>query len=288
MDKPIILVTGADGQLGSELRVLSADYPAFDFKFVTRKDLSITDENAVKEFFTSLKPAYCVNCAAYTAVDKAESEKELAFLVNGNAPGLLAAASRAHGAGFIHVSTDYVFNGNATEPYREEDAVDPVNLYGESKRLGEELVNKSNNDSIIIRTSWVYSSFGNNFVKTMMRLMKDRKVLGVVNDQYGSPTYAADLADAILKIINSGKWTPGFYHYSNEGIISWFDFAVAIQRLSASLCEVNPIPTSSYPTPARRPGYSIFSKEKIKEIYQIEVPQWEESLKLCMQKIAQN
>jgi dTDP-4-dehydrorhamnose reductase len=165
--------------------------------------------------------------------------------------------------------------------------VDPVNLYGESKRLGEELASKSNNDSIIIRTSWVYSSFGNNFVKTMMRLMKDRKVLGVVNDQFGSPTYAADLAAAILKIIVSGKWSPGFYHYSNEGMISWFDFAVAIQKLSGSLCEVNPIPTSSYPTPARRPGYSVFSKDKIREIYQVEVPLWEESLKLCMEKIAQ-
>jgi dTDP-4-dehydrorhamnose reductase len=285
MEKPKILITGADGQLGSEFKVLSTAYPDFEFTFLSRKELSITDETAINDFFASLKPHYCVNCAAYTAVDRAESEKDLAFLVNGKAPGLLASASRTNGTKLIHISTDYVFNGNATEPYHEEDNVDPVNLYGQSKRMGEELVRESNAESIIIRTSWVYSSFGNNFVKTMMRLMKEREVLGVVNDQFGSPTYAADLAQAVMTIIGSGKWAPGIYHYSNEGSISWFDFAVEIRNLIHSPCQVNPISTSSYPTPAKRPGYSVFRKDKIKEVYEINIPSWEESLKGCIAKL---
>lgn len=280
-----IIVTGANGQLGSEIKVLTETFPEYEFIFFSRSELAIDDEAAVIEKFTELSPAYCINCAAYTAVDKAEHEQEQAFRINGWATGILARASKESGAKFIHISTDYVFNGNATAPYLENDPVEPVNLYGASKLKGEELAMENNPESIIIRTSWVYSSFGANFVKTMMRLMKDREKLGVVSDQQGTPTYAADLAIAILKIINSGNWEPGIYHYSNDGAITWFDFATAIRDLTHSKCEVNPITTAQFPTPAKRPGYSVFDKGKIKSVYGLSIPDWKYSLSNCIEKL---
>ena len=280
-----IIVTGANGQLGSELRVLSETYPEYEFFFFSRSELAIDDEKSVQALFAKIQPSFCINCAAYTAVDKAENEQEMAFRINGWSTGVLAAACKANNARFIHISTDYVFNGNATRPYLEEDQVEPVNLYGASKLNGEELAVKNCPDSIIIRTSWVYSSFGANFVKTMIRLMKDRESLGVVNDQQGSPTYAADLAIVIMKIIGSGTWVPGIYHYSNEGIITWFDFASEINQLIESDCKVNPITTAQFPTPARRPAYSVFNTAKIKSTFQVQIPDWKYSLRTCIAKL---
>ena len=285
--KPIILVTGANGQVGRELRESAKDYPAYNFIFLIKEDLPIHDREKVEQYFYLHKPQYCLNCAAYTAVDKAESENDLAFQINGEATGVLAEVCQRLGTKFVHISTDYVFNGTASVPYLEDDAVDPVNAYGASKLLGEQLALKHNPDSIVIRTSWVYSEFGNNFVKTMMRLMKDRKSINVVADQSGSPTYAADLAKAMLEIVGSGKWVGGIFNYSNEGVITWHQFAEAIRDLTGSDCDVHPIPSSSYPTPARRPDYSVLDKSKIKTAYQLEIPHWHTSLAACVQKLQQ-
>ncbi len=291
MAKPVILVTGANGQLGREIQALSVFFPQFEFVFPGRELLSIDNTEQVQAYFKNVLPAFCINCAAYTAVDKAETDKEMAMLINGTAVGTLAAVCKAYKTRLIHISTDYVFDGTASVPYKEDDATKPVNYYGASKREGEVLCLKNDSESIIIRTSWVYSVYGNNFVKTMMRLMKERESLNVVSDQVGSPTYAADLAKAILTIIaenaESGKWKAGIYHYSNAGVISWYDFAATIKRLTESNCAVNPIPTSSYPTPAKRPSYSVMSKEKIKSVYNIEPPGWESSLVKCLNLLKQ-
>jgi dTDP-4-dehydrorhamnose reductase len=280
-----IIVTGSNGQLGSELKALSTLYPEFDFIFFNRNTLPITDKAALQKSFRLHQPQYFINCAAYTAVDKAEEEKEIAFEINGTAVGTIAALCKQNNCRLIHISTDYVFNGRGKEPLKENDEVDPVNAYGESKLLGEQLALKTNPDSVIIRTSWVYSSYGKNFVKTMMRLMNDRESIGVVNDQVGSPTYAADLAGAILQIIRSGKWAPGIYHYSNEGLISWFDFAREIKVLINSTCIVNPITTVQFPTPARRPAYSGLDKTKIQNSFGLPLKDWKESLEICIGKI---
>lgn len=285
MSKPKIIVTGANGQLGNEILASSAFYPEFEFLFLSKEALNIYEIDALESYFQSQKPQYCINCAAYTAVDRAESEKEIAFRINGEAAGLLANVCNAFNTKFIHISTDYVFNGTASAPYKEEDEIDPVNAYGASKLKGEEMVMKHNKSSIIIRTSWVYSEFGNNFVKTMMRLMKTKEKISVVNDQYGSPTYAADLARTIISIIRSSDWVPGIYHYSNEGVITWYNFAVAIKELTASNCQIIPIPTAEYPTPAKRPGYSVFDTGKIRSVYSITIPQWKESLRTCISLI---
>lgn len=287
MSNPVILITGANGQLGSELRALQSRYPGYRFAGTDRHELPVQDEAAVNSWFAANKPACCINAAAYTAVDKAETNQEEAYDINAKATGILAAACAAHGTKFIHVSTDYVFNGSSAEPYTEDQPTDPINVYGASKLKGEELAMQQNPDSIIIRTAWVYSEFGNNFVKTMLRLMKERDSLNVVSDQVGAPTYAADLAAAIMQIIDGGKWASGIYHYSNQGRISWYDFAVAIRDLSQLSCAVNPIPSAQYPTPARRPSFSLLSTNKIRTTFDLSIPQWLDSLKVCLHKLNQ-
>jgi len=290
MTRKKIIVTGANGQLGMELQQLASSYPAYEFIFTTRNEMPLDDLNSISQFISKHQPQYFINCAAHTAVDKAESEKELAFKINAEAPGIIAKACKENNVQLIHVSTDYVFNGNGTSPYKETDATDPVNLYGASKLEGEKSVMQNDPDAIIIRTAWVYSAFGKNFVKTMLRLMAEKEQINVVSDQSGTPTYAADLAEAILLIIANcqlsiDNWAPGIYHFSNEGQITWYDFAVAIKELSGSACKVNPITTSQYPTPAKRPVYSVLDKSKIKNTFSIKGKDWKESLAVCIQKI---
>lgn len=282
-----ILITGKNGQLGNEIQVLAPSFPSYNFLYTDIDELDITNNQLVLDFFNEHKPVICINAAAYTAVDKAETEKELAFKVNAEAVKNLAQACKKWNTKFIHVSTDYVFNGQATRPYKEDDPTDPVNYYGYTKLKSEEFARAEGPSSIIIRTSWVYSTYGNNFVKTMLRLMKERESINVVNDQVGSPTYAADLAEVILQIATlKHDRKEGIYHYSNEGVISWFDFAVAIKEISGSSCRVNPIPTSAYPTPAKRPAYSAFDKEKITEVFGIELQDWRKSLQRCVKLLS--
>lgn len=289
--KQKIVVTGANGQLGSEIKLLSSSFPQYEFLFVSRGQLAIDDEKAVNDLLAIHTPSWLVNCAAYTAVDKAETEKELAFRINGYATGVLAAACKAIDCRFIHISTDYVFDGNGTFPYKEDDPVDPLGVYGASKLEGEKLAMEKDPGSIIIRTSWVYSEFGKNFVKTMLKLMSERESLNVVSDQVGSPTYAADLASAILQIIQYLQVnsyppdTAGIYHYANTGVISWYDFAVAIKEISGSKCAINPIPSSQYPTPAKRPSYSVFDTRKIQNVFGIELREWKDSLHECISRL---
>lgn len=286
MNNPVkILVTGANGQLGKELKQFSSSFPQFEFQFLSREDLPIHHFELVRNFFNAYHPAYLINCAAYTAVDRAESEKELAFQVNGEAVGVLAAVCKEKNCRFIHISTDYVFDGTATTPYKEDHPTNPQSVYGASKLEGEQQAFRFNPDSIVIRTSWVYSEFGKNFVKTMLKLMEEREELNVVSDQVGSPTYAADLAAAILHIIISGKWKAGIYNYSNEGVISWYDFAVAIKEMSGFSCKINPIPTSQYPTPAKRPEYSVLNTEKINQIFGVQSRDWKNSLSACLERV---
>ncbi|MFO0414231.1 MAG: dTDP-4-dehydrorhamnose reductase [Bacteroidota bacterium] len=288
MTKPVVLVTGSNGQVGKELQQLASQYPQFRFVFASREDLPLHHFGLAENFFIGIHPQYCINCAAYTAVDKAESEPELATLVNGEAVGHLAALCKKYSTKLIHISTDYVFDGQQERPYIETDPTAPVSVYGRTKLLGEQLCLKEDPEAIIIRTAWVYSEFGNNFVKTMMRLMRDRMELNVVNDQIGAPTYAADLAKAILEIISTEKWIPGIYHYSNSGKISWYDFAEKIRELIGSACKINPIPTSQYPTPAKRQFFSLLNTSKISETYAVEVPDWEQSLKKCIERLKIN
>jgi dTDP-4-dehydrorhamnose reductase len=270
--------------LGTEFRTLAALYPSYRFFFASKEELPLTDYAIVSGCFAKHHFDYCINCAAYTAVDKAETESEKAFLINGDAVGNLATVCKASNTQLIHISTDYVFDGKNDKAYSEDDKVNTINVYGASKLKGEELAMQNDPSVIIIRTSWVYSSFGNNFVKTMIRLMKERPHLNVVNDQQGCPTYAADLADAIMEIIQNSKVKSkkGIYNYSNEGVISWFDFAVAIKELINSSCNIHPIPTSEYPTPAMRPEYSVLDTNKIKTTFDITIPNWKDSLEKCI------
>jgi len=280
-----ILVTGSNGQLGNELKELSSAYPQFKFVFYGREKLPLNDQSAVEKVFREYEPAFLINCAAYTAVDKAESEKDQAEEINGRAVGFLAATCKHFGTKFIHISTDYVFNGNATAPLKETDEVDPVNAYGASKLLGEKLALQNNPETIIIRTSWVYSFYGKNFVKTMLRLLSEKQSIGVVNDQVGSPTYAADLAEAVMQIILLGKWEAGIYNFSNEGIITWFEFANEIKRLVNSRCIINELTTAQFPTPAKRPKYSVLDKTKIQQTFSLELKDWKERLGVCVDKL---
>lgn len=285
MEKQKIAVTGANGQLGKELQEASSAYPQFDFVFLSREDLPLHDSEKTLRFFEATHPVFLINCAAYTAVDKAETEKDLAFRVNGEAVGALAATCKFFHTRFIHISTDYVFDGSSSSPLKEDHPTDPVNVYGASKLQGEQLALQNNEAALIIRTSWVYSEFGNNFVKTMIRLMREKESINVINDQVGSPTYAADLAGAILQIAAGEKFIPGIYHYSNEGQISWFDFALAIKDLTGSRCVINPIPGSQYPSAAKRPHYSLLDKSLIKNTYGIKIPDWKQSLEVCIRSL---
>jgi len=288
--KSKILVTGGNGQLGKELREFSSLHTGLDFVFLSREELPIHQFELVRNYFNTLKPAYCINCAAYTAVDKAEAEKDLAFQINGEAVGVLAAICKEHNTKFIHISTDYVFNGEAAYPYTESFPTDPINVYGASKLEGEKQAIQLDPECIIIRTSWVYSSFGRNFVKTMMKLMSEKDEIKVIKDQLGSPTNAADLAETIFNIIalchlQIYNWNPGIYNFTNEGIISWYDFAKAIKEITNSPCDVKPISTEEYPTPAKRPAYSVLDKTKIQNTFGIQLKNWNQSLENCIKKL---
>ncbi|HEY8660897.1 MAG TPA: dTDP-4-dehydrorhamnose reductase [Hanamia sp.] len=283
-----ILVTGANGQLASEIKSIASYFPSYQFLFTTKEDLPIENKEAVKLFFEKHQIDYCINCAAYTAVDKAESEKEKAFLINADAVGEMASVCKDHQTKFIHISTDYVYDGSKEMALKEDDAVAPLNVYGWSKLKGEELALNRNSTSLIIRTSWVYSSFGNNFVKTMLRLFKEKDEINVVADQYGSPTYAADLAEVIMLFVQrmeAGENFSGIVNYSNSGITTWYEFAVAIKNLVNSNCKINPIPTSSYKTAATRPQHSVLDTSKIKNLIQIDIPFWKDSLKKCISEL---
>ncbi|GGA63154.1 NAD(P)-dependent oxidoreductase [Flavobacterium palustre] len=278
-----ILVTGANGQLGSELRKLSEQEKQFEWVFTDWQELDLCDLENLAASIAIINPQIIINCAAHTAVDKAESEVELSDVLNHQAVGIMAQWSQAHNCKLIHVSTDYVFDGNSAVALTEEAATNPINVYGVTKLAGEKACLAANPEAVIIRTSWVYSSFGNNFVKTMSRLMEERDSLNVVNDQIGSPTYAADLAQAIVTILNHPNWQAGIYHFSNEGEISWYEFALAIQEIGGFDCAVSGIPSSAYPTPAKRPAYSLLDKTKIKQVYDVAVPNYKESLQKCME-----
>jgi dTDP-4-dehydrorhamnose reductase len=279
---PKILVTGANGQLGKELKDISNSFFRFDFIFLSRADLPIHHFELVRNYFNTLKPAYCINCAGYTAVDRAEEEKSMAFQVNGEAVGVLAAICKEHDTKLIHISTDYVFDGKATRPYTENFPPHPVNIYGASKLEGEKQALQQNPDLIIIRTSWLYSSHGKNFVKTMLRLMNEKNEIRVVNDQTGSPTYAADLAEVIVHIIDN--WVPGIYHFSNDGVINWYEFANEIKKITGSTCIIKPISTAEYPDAAKRPAYSVLDKSKIQKTFNIKLKNWKTSLQSCIKK----
>ena len=284
-DTATILVTGANGQLASEIKAIAGQYPAGRFLFTTKEDLPVENREALERFFETRKIHYCVNCAAYTAVDKAESEKEKAFQVNAYGVGELAAVCNAHQTKLIHISTDYVYDGSKRGAFKEEDAVAPLNVYGLSKLKGEELVVDKNPSSLIIRTSWVYSSFGNNFVKTMLRIFREKDEIHVVSDQYGSPTYAADLAKVIMALIErmqQGESVSGILNYANAGTTTWYEFAQAIKQLVNSDCKINPIPSSMYPTAAKRPLYSVLDTSRIKNLLHLDISPWRDSLQVCL------
>lgn len=277
-----ILITGAGGQLGREMQALAADHSDFTYDFTDAATLDVTDRGAVDEWFATHPVDFVVSCAAYTAVDRAESDREACHRLNAFAPGCLADAARRNGAQMVHVSTDYVFDGSKCTPYVEDDEPAPVTVYGRTKLEGERAVMELCPDAMVIRTAWLYSPHGQNFVKTMLRLGRERDRLGVVFDQVGTPTYARDLARAIYAAIEAGI-RPGIYHYTDEGVCSWYDFAVAIHRLAGiDSCRVSPIRTAEYPTPARRPAYSVLDKQKIKDTYGMTIPHWEDSLASCL------
>ena len=280
-----ILITGANGQLGNEMRVLSEENKEYTYFFTDVAELDICNEQAVMDFVKANDIHVIVNCAAYTAVDKAEENIEFCTKLNADAVGYLAKAAEANQAEFIQISTDYVFDGTAHTPYGETEPTCPNSVYGSTKLAGEQNALTLCSRSMVIRTAWLYSTFGNNFVKTMIRLGKERDTLGVIFDQIGTPTYARDLACAIYAAIRQGV-TPGVYHFSNEGVCSWYDFTKAIHRLAGIKdCKVNPLHTEEYPTPAKRPHYSVLDKTKIKATYGIEIPYWMDSLQACVSEL---
>jgi len=285
-----ILVTGSNGQLGQELRKLSQKYPDHEFIFTDIMELDITNQNSVEKFFEDVKPEAVINCAAYTAVDKAESDASRAFELNGTSVGHLAKNSSQAGAIFIQISTDYVFDGIKSTPYTEDDVPNPQSVYAKSKYQGELETLKFASRGIIFRTSWLYSEYQNNFVKTIINKGKERGHLNVVYDQVGVPTYAGDLAEAILNILPALKNHQGveIYHYSNEGVASWYDFAKDIVEFSGIKCTINPILTINYPLPAMRPPFSVMDKTKFRKQFGIEIPYWRESLRKCVKIITNN
>ena len=280
-----ILITGCNGQLGNEMQLLEKENPQHTYFNTDVAELDITDQQAIETFVNENQIDGIVNCAAYTAVDKAEDNEGLCTLLNAEAPAYLAAAIGKRGGWMIQISTDYVFDGTQHTPYTEDADTCPNSVYGKTKLVGELNVQKFCAQAMIIRTAWLYSTFGNNFVKTMIRLGKEKPELGVIFDQIGTPTYARDLAVAIFAAINQGI-VPGIYHFSNEGVISWYDFTKAIHRIAGiTTCHVRPLHTAEYPTPANRPHYSVLDKTKIKQTYNLEVPYWEESLAVCIAKL---
>lgn len=281
-----ILITGANGQLGNEMRLLAGENEGYNYFFTDVAELDICDERAVMDFVACHQIDIIVNCAAYTAVDKAEDNQELCNRLNAVAPGFLAKAVATRNGYLVQVSTDYVFDGTAHIPYKEDQPTCPNSVYGMTKLAGEQEALKYCSNTMVIRTAWLYSTFGNNFVKTMIRLGKEKKSLGVIFDQIGTPTYARDLASVIFAAINKGI-VPGIYHFSNEGVCSWYDFTKAIHRLAGiTACHVKPLHTEDYPTKAVRPHYSVLDKTKIKETYGVEVPYWMDSLAECIEKLA--
>ncbi len=277
-----ILVTGCNGQLGNELRlILDKEFPG-SVLYTDVQELDLTDAKAVNAYVVNNEVTHIVNCAAYTAVDRAEEEKMQCAKINTDAVKNIAIAADSNDAKVIHISTDYVFDGTNHRPYRESDKVNPISQYGTTKRKGETALLALAPEALIIRTAWLYSTFGNNFVKTMLRLADSQPEIKVVSDQVGTPTYARDLAAAIAKILHSHQWVPGIFHFTDEGAASWYDFAKAIFRIAGKNVKVTPIPTEDFPTPANRPAYSILDKTRIKATYGVAIPHWEESLRDCM------
>ena len=287
-EQTAILVTGSTGQLGQSLKAIIDNYPQFHFVFANRSQLDLNQSDSITRYFEQHQFDVIINCAAHTAVDKAESEPELANQINHLAVKQLAECAKQHNAKLIHISTDYVFDGKSYRPYSEDDTVAPQGVYGQTKLDGELSVQKIlKNNAVIIRTSWVYSEYGNNFVKTMLKLGEERESLNVIFDQVGTPTYAKDLAIAIMEITGSTEFNKNDFdtqimHFSNEGVCSWYDFSKAIFELSTISCDVSAIETKDYPTPAKRPHYSVLNKAKIKQTYRLTIPYWKDSLKQCL------
>lgn len=287
--KPIVVVTGKNGQLGWELQQLASSFQdRYEFVFTDRTMFDLAAPESIAPFFEKIKPQFFINCAAYTAVDKAETEKELALTINATSVGEIASCCARFQTKLITISTDYVFDGQGTVPYATDTPTNPVNYYGYSKAIGEQKALENNPNTVIIRTSWVYSTHGNNFVKTMLRLMKERPEIKVVADQQGCPTYAADLAEAIMQIVavaQKGNNAAGIFHYSNTGATTWFDFANAIKEAAGLTCSVLPIPTEAFPTPAKRPVYSVMDLQAITHAFGIALKPWKESLKICIGRL---
>ncbi len=274
----VVLVTGGNGQLGQTLQAIAPKYSTLHFYFAGSQEADITDSESLKAIFDKVKPVFCINAAAYTAVDNAESEPEKAYLINVEGAKNLARACNGHGTTLLHISTDFVFDGQKKSPYTEEDATNPQGVYGLTKLQGELKIQAALKEYFIIRTSWLYSEYGNNFMKTMLRLAGERDSLGVVSDQEGTPTNANDLAKALIEIINSGIKEYGIYHYSNEGTATWYDFAQKIFEINNIAIDLRPIPTTAYPTPAKRPEYSVMDKGKISKVFGLLIPDWQQSL----------
>lgn len=280
-----LLITGKNGQLGSELQDLQHNYPQYEMIFVDREEMDLSNSEQIIEVLNDQKPGIIINAGAYTAVDKAETEQELCDLINHKAVKTMGEWAAKNNAKIIHISTDYVFNGTSEIPLKETDATDPINVYGLTKLKGEQALQSSGATYVITRTAWVYSTYGANFVKTMMRLMNERDEIGVVADQVGTPTYARDLAQVIMDVVVADAFTQGIYHYSNEGKISWYDFAAAIKEIKGYKTKINAISSDAFPTPANRPNFSLLDKTKIKTTFNVSVPYWKDSLEEMLTKL---